>query len=53
LLGSDSRKATKPWTTAIRQYADLPQNPFGYGPNHATGVKLPDDFVTTPLQYVD
>jgi peptide-methionine (S)-S-oxide reductase len=25
----------------------------GYCPNHATGVKLPDDFVVTPLQYVD
>jgi len=24
-----------------------------YCPNHATGVKLPDDFVVTPLQYVD
>ena len=23
----------------------------GYCPNHATGVKLPDDFVVTPLQY--
>ena len=22
-------------------------------PNHSTGVKLPDDFVVTPLQYVD
>jgi hypothetical protein len=21
-------------------------------PNHSTGVKLPDDFVVTPLQYV-
>jgi hypothetical protein len=25
----------------------------GYYPNHATGVKLPDDFAVTPLQYVD
>ena len=25
----------------------------GYCPNHETGVKLPDDFVMTPLQYVD
>jgi peptide-methionine (S)-S-oxide reductase len=31
----------------------LAKNPFGYCPNHATGVKLPDDFVVTPLQYVD
>jgi hypothetical protein len=29
------------------------KNPRGYCPNHATGVKLPDDFVVTPLQYVD
>lgn len=36
-----------------RQYADLAENPHGYCPNHATGVKLPDDFVVTPLQYVD
>jgi len=27
--------------------------PNGYCPNHATGVTLPDDFVVTPLQYVD
>jgi peptide-methionine (S)-S-oxide reductase len=31
----------------------LAKNPRGYCPNHATGVKLPDDFVVTPLQYVD
>jgi peptide-methionine (S)-S-oxide reductase len=31
----------------------LEKNPRGYCPNHATGVKLPDDFVVTPLQYVD
>ncbi|HET9344693.1 MAG TPA: peptide-methionine (S)-S-oxide reductase MsrA [Candidatus Limnocylindrales bacterium] len=31
----------------------LAKNPFGYCPNHATGVTLPEDFVTTPLQYVD
>jgi hypothetical protein len=36
-----------------RQYADLFENPRGYCPNHSTGVKLPDDFVVTPLQYVD
>jgi peptide-methionine (S)-S-oxide reductase len=33
-----------------QQYLD--KNPGGYCPNHATGVKLPDDFVVTPLQYV-
>ena len=31
----------------------LAKNPNGYCPVHATGVKLPDDFVVTPLQYVD
>ncbi len=34
-----------------QQYLD--KNPRGYCPNHATGVKLPDDFVVTPLHYVD
>ena len=34
-----------------QQYLD--KNPRGYCPNHATGVKLPDDFVVTPLSYVD
>jgi hypothetical protein len=29
--------------------------PNGYCPNHATGIRLPDDFAipATPLQYVD
>jgi peptide-methionine (S)-S-oxide reductase len=31
----------------------LAKNPRGYCPNHSTGVKLPEDFVVTPLQYVD
>jgi peptide-methionine (S)-S-oxide reductase len=31
----------------------LAKVPNGYCPNHSTGVKLPDDFVVTPLQYVD
>jgi peptide-methionine (S)-S-oxide reductase len=31
----------------------LEKNPRGYCPDHRTGVKLPDDFVVTPLQYVD
>jgi peptide-methionine (S)-S-oxide reductase len=50
-------------TTEIREagpfyYAEddhqqyLAKNPYGYCPVHATGVKLPDDFVVTPLQYV-
>ena len=34
-----------------QQYLD--KNPRGYCPNHSTGVKMPDDFVVTPLQYVD
>ena len=31
----------------------LAKNPGGYCPNHRTGVTLPDDFVVTPLQYVE
>jgi peptide-methionine (S)-S-oxide reductase len=31
----------------------LQTNPNGYCPIHATGVQLPDEFVVTPLQYVD
>ena len=31
----------------------LQTHPNGYCPIHATGVQLPDDFVVTPLQYVD
>ncbi|MEA2611885.1 MAG: peptide-methionine (S)-S-oxide reductase [Chloroflexota bacterium] len=34
-----------------QQYLD--KNPNGYCPLHATGVRLPDDFGVTPLQYVD
>jgi peptide-methionine (S)-S-oxide reductase len=34
-----------------QQYLD--RNPRGYCPDHRTGVKLPDGFVVTPLQYVD
>jgi hypothetical protein len=34
------------------QYADSIENPNGYCPNNATGVLLPDVFVT-PLQYMD
>ena len=34
-----------------QQYLD--KNVNGYCPNHATGVRLPDDFNVTPLQYVD
>ena len=39
---------------AIQYYrAYLDKVPNGYCPNHSTGVKLPDDFVVTPLQYVE
>jgi peptide-methionine (S)-S-oxide reductase len=31
----------------------LAKNPNGYCPNHATGVKLPEGFTVTPLQYVE
>jgi len=34
-----------------QQYLD--KIPNGYCPNHATGVKLPDDFMVTPMHYVD
>jgi len=31
----------------------LAKNPGGYCPNHSTGIGLPDDFVVSPLQYVE
>ncbi|MEX2185002.1 MAG: peptide-methionine (S)-S-oxide reductase MsrA [Chloroflexota bacterium] len=34
-----------------QQYLD--KVPNGYCPNHSTGVRLPDGFMVTPLQYVD
>lgn len=34
-----------------QQYLD--KNPNGYCPNHATGIKLPEGFAGTPLEYVD
>jgi peptide-methionine (S)-S-oxide reductase len=34
-----------------QQYLD--KNPRGYCPNHSTGVRLPEGFTVTPLQYVD
>ncbi len=38
-----------------RQYSDPSETrgPGAYCPYHRTGVKLPDDFVVTPLQYVN
>lgn len=41
---------TSIWPTRTGQYTDLAKNPRGYCPNHATGVKLPEDFEVTPLQ---
>jgi peptide-methionine (S)-S-oxide reductase len=34
-----------------QQYLD--KVPNGYCPNHSTGVRLPEGFGVTPLQYVD
>ncbi len=31
----------------------LAKHPFGYCPDHRTGVALPEGFAVTPLQYVD
>jgi hypothetical protein len=31
----------------------MAKDPNGYCPTHSTGVQLPDDFVLTPLQFVD
>jgi peptide-methionine (S)-S-oxide reductase len=36
-----------------QQYLAKNIGPGAYCPDHRTGVKLPDDFVVTPLQYVD
>ncbi len=36
-----------------QQYLAKKGNEHGYCPDHRTGVKLPDDFVVTPLQYVE
>jgi hypothetical protein len=35
--------------TAMRRHDGVPPG-TGFCPNHATGVKLPDDFVVTQLQ---
>ena len=43
-------RSTTPRTTTSSTSTRIPR---GYCPNHSTGVKLPDDFVVTPLQYVD
>jgi peptide-methionine (S)-S-oxide reductase len=31
----------------------LQKNPYGYCPNHQTGIELPADFKVTPLQYAE
>jgi peptide-methionine (S)-S-oxide reductase len=36
-----------------QQYLARNTGPGAYCPDHRTGVKLPDDFVVKPLQYVD
>jgi len=36
-----------------QQYLAKNTGPGAYCPDHRTGVKLPDDFVVTPLQYID
>jgi peptide-methionine (S)-S-oxide reductase len=36
-----------------QQYLAKNTGPGAYCPNHSTGVKMPDDFAVTPLQYVD
>ena len=36
-----------------QQYLDKTRGPGAYCPDHRTGVKLPDDFVVTPLQYIE
>jgi peptide-methionine (S)-S-oxide reductase len=36
-----------------QQYLDKNRGPGAYCPDHRTGVKLPDGFAVTPLQYVD
>ena len=36
-----------------QQYLSKNTGPSAYCPNHSTGVKMPDDFVVTPLQYLD
>ena len=46
--GSPTRSTTPRTTTS-----NISRRTRGLLPNHATGVKLPDDFVVTPLQYVD
>jgi peptide methionine sulfoxide reductase MsrA len=50
--GVHIRSVRTSWTEDYHQQY-LAKNPHGYCPNHSTGVKLPDDFVVTPLQYVD
>ena len=39
--------------TSCRSHYHPSKGSPGYCPNHSTGVKLPDDFTVTPLQYVD
>ena len=50
---SSTPRRTRSTTPRTTTSSTCDKNPRGYCPNHATGVKLPDDFVVTPLQYVD
>jgi hypothetical protein len=36
-----------------QQYPVTSRVPNGHCPNHAAGVKLPDDFIVIQLQYVE
>jgi peptide-methionine (S)-S-oxide reductase len=52
-ITTDIREAPEFYFAEDYHQQYLAKNPRGYCPNHSTGVKLPDDFVVTPLQYVD
>jgi len=40
-------------TMTHEHYSGKAELPNGYCPNHATGVKLPEDFAATPLGYAE
>ena len=57
-FGTISTEITGPPAPAFYFAEDYHQQylskvPNGYCPMHATGVRMPDDFMVTPLQYVD
>ena len=56
--GDDHDRDRRPAGAAVLLRRGLPpavprKNPNGYCPNHATGVKLPDGWAVTPLQYAE